>query len=77
MASLHVICGLPPPQTKILALPMQCWYSYLMLFQEEDIYDLESCIRVTLNFFNFFVICYLKEKLYHFSMYCQIKSRSV
>ena len=36
-----------------LVLDMQCWYSYLMLFREEDIYDLESCNRVTLNFFNF------------------------
>ena len=36
-----------------LALDMQCWYSYLMLFREEDIYNLESCIRVTSNFFNF------------------------
>ena len=34
-----------------LVLDMQCWYSYLMLFREEDIYDLESCIGVTLNFF--------------------------
>ena len=34
-----------------LVLDIQCWYSYLMLFTEEDIYDLKSCIRVTLNFF--------------------------
>ena len=27
-----------------LVLDMQCCYSYLMLFREEDIYDLESCI---------------------------------
>ena len=36
-----------------LVLDMQCFYSYLMLFREKDIYDLESCIRVTLNFLNF------------------------
>ena len=59
-----------------LVQDMQCWYSYLMLLREEDIYDLESCIRITLNFF-FFVICYLNEKLYHFSMCSQVKSRSV
>ena len=41
-----------------LVLDMQCWYSYLMLFREEDIYDLESCTRITLNFFSIFVICY-------------------
>ena len=44
---------------QLLVLDMQCWYSYLMLFKEKDIYDLESCIGVALNFFNFFVICYL------------------
>ena len=43
-----------------LVLDMQCWYSYLTLFTEEDIYDLENCIGVTLNFF---VIYFLKEKL--------------
>ena len=36
-----------------LVLDTQCWYSCLMLFRVEDIYDLESCIGVTLNFFNF------------------------
>ena len=36
-----------------LVLDMQCWYSYLLLFREKDIYDLESCIGVTLNFLNF------------------------
>ena len=30
-----------------LVLAMQCWYSYIMLSGDEDIYDLESCIRVT------------------------------
>ena len=40
-------------EIKSLVLDMQCWYSYLMLFGEEDIYDLESCIRITLNFLNF------------------------
>ena len=35
-----------------LVLDMQYWYSYLMLVGEEDIYDLESCIGVTLNFFD-------------------------
>ena len=60
-----------------LMLDMQCWYSYLMLFREKDIHDLESCIRITLSFFNFFVICYLIEKLYYFSMCCQVKRRSV
>ena len=32
---------------------MYCWYSYLVHFREEDINDVESCIRVTLNFLNF------------------------
>ena len=42
-------------------------YTMLVLifnaFREEDIYDIESCIRATLNFFNFLIISYLKEKL--------------
>ena len=36
-----------------LVLDMQRWYSYLTLSKNKDIYDLESCIRITLNFFNF------------------------
>ena len=34
-------------------LNMQYWYSYLMFFGEKDINDLESCFRVTSNFFSF------------------------
>ena len=33
-----------------LVLDVQYWYSYLMLVREEDIYDIQSCIGVTLNF---------------------------
>ena len=39
-------------QIKPEVLDMQCWYLYLMLFTEEDMYDLGSCIGVTLNFCN-------------------------
>ena len=39
-----------------LVVDVQCWWSYLMLFREEDIFDLESCTGVTLNFLKFFVI---------------------
>ena len=48
-----------PPQNILLlieieplVLDMRCSYSLLMIFREEDTYDLES-YKATLNFFNF------------------------
>ena len=45
-----------------LELDMQCWYSYLMLFGEGDIHDLENCIRL-LQIFKIFCNFLLKRKI--------------
>ena len=41
MTSLHEICGLGPPQSKILATPMPDIHVYLVLF------DAKKCIKLS------------------------------
>ena len=51
-----------PIEIEPLVLDMKCWYSYLKLFREEYIYDLESCIVFFLIFCNLL----LKRKIITF-----------
>ena len=64
-------------EIKPLLPNMNCWYSYLVHFREEDINDLESCIWVTLLLTFLIFRNLLKKNLNGFSLYCQIKGQSV